>query len=382
MEIRDIELIDQRLEEIRSLDISAMDDQAEVEKLTAEAKELNEKRAALVEERKQAEAKVLASAEVTEEHENREAKPDMENTITRNSPEYINAYAEAIKTDNYKELRSLLTENVTGGTVAVPDVVANFVKEAWESNEIWRRVPKTYLRGNYKIQFEINAPIAVVHTEGSDPISEENLQMGIVELKPVYIKKYVKVSDEAMSLTGEAFLRYIYAEITDRIIAAIIKELIYSIGESTDASVTGVPHSAMISGAIANTDIINAVGQLKGELRDVVVMTSRSAYAQYKALQFAAGYPIDIFDGLEVLFTDQLPTGVRAIVGSLRDGTHANLPNGQEVEFKIDDTSLALTSADMVGILGRMYVGIGVVRDGAFCVITQQSNSEGGQGHS
>lgn len=370
MELRDI---DQRLEEIRSLDISAMDDQAEVEKLTAEAKELNEKRAALVEERKQAEAKVLASAETTEEHENREAKPVMENTITRNSPEYINAYAEAIKTGDDKELRSLLTENVTGGTVAVPDVVANFVKEAWESNEIWRRVPKTYLKGNYKIQVELNAPIAVVHTEGGDPISEENLQLGIVELKPVYFKKYVKVSDEAMSLTGEAFLQYIYAEITDRIIAAIIKELIYRIGDSSDASVAGVPHSAIIQGAIANTDIINAIGQLKGELRDVVVMISRSAYAQYKALQFAAGYPIDIFDGLEVLFTDQLPTGVRAIVGSLRDGVHANLPNGQEVEFKIDDTSLALTSADMVGILGRMYVGMGVVRDGAFCVIAAQS---------
>lgn len=372
MEIRDIELIDQRLEEIRSLDISAMDDQAEVEKLTAEAKELNEKRAALVEERKQAEAKVLASAEVTEEHENREAKPVMENTITRNSPEYINAYAEAIKTDNYKELRSLLTENVTGGTVAVPDIVADFVKEAWESNEIWRRVPKTFLKGNYKIQFEINAPIAVAHTEGTDPISEENLQMGIVNLQPVYFKKYVKVSDEALSLTGEAFLQYIYAEVTDRIIAAIINSLMVAINAST-ATTAGIPHSATIQGAIANTDIVNAIGQLKGELRDVVVMTSRSAYAQYKALAFAAGYGIDIFDGLEVLFTDQLPTGVRAIVGSLRDGAHANLPNGQEVEFKIDSTSLALTSADMVGILGRMYAGVGVVRDGAFCVIKAQA---------
>ena len=372
MEIRDIELIDQRLEEIRSLDISAMDDQAEVEKLTAEAKELNEKRAALVEERKQAEAKVLASAEVTETHENREALPIMENTITRNSVEYINAYAEYIKTGDDKEVRSLLTENVNG-TIAVPLVVADFVKEAWESNEIWRRVPKTYLRGVYRIQFEINAPIAVKHTEGTDPISEENLQMGIVTLSPAYFKKYVKVSDEAMSLTGEAFLQYIYAEITDRVIAAIINELMTEIARSADTSVTGIPHSAIIEGAIASTDIINAIGQLKGELRDVVVMTSRSAYAQYKALQFAAGYPIDIFDGLEVLFTDQLPTGVRAIVGSLRDGAHANLPNGQEVEFKIDDTSLALTSADMVGILGRMYVGIGVVRDGAFCVIVNQA---------
>lgn len=368
MELRDI---DQRLEEIRSLDISAMDDQAEVEKLTAEAKELNEKRAALVEERKQAEAKVLAAAEVTEEHENREAKPVMENTITRNSVEYINAYANAIKTGDDKELRSLLTENALG-TVAVPDVVANFVKEAWESNEIWRRVPKTYLRGNYKIQYEANAPIAVKHTEGTDPISEENLQLGIVELKPVYFKKYVKVSDEAMSLTGEAFLQYIYAEITDRVIAAIINDLMAAIDRSTNASVTGIPHSALIEGTIASTDIINAIGQLKGELRDVVVMTSRSAYAQYKALQFSASYGIDVFDGLPVLFTDQLPEGVRAIVGSLTDGAHANLPNGQEVEFKIDSTSLALTSADMVGILGRMYVGVGVVRDGAFCVIAAQ----------
>lgn len=369
MEIRDIELIDQRLEEIRSLDISAMDDQAEVEKLTAEAKELNEKRAALVEERKQAEAKVLAAAEVTEEHENREAKPVMENTITRNSPEYINAYAEYIKTGDDKEVRSLLTENVTGGTVAVPDVVANFVKEAWESNDIWRRIPKTYLRGNYKIQFEINAPVAIAHTEGTDPISEENLQMGIVNLQPVYFKKYVKVSDEALSLTGEAFLQYIYAEITDRILAGIVKAFLADVVASIDTSVTGIPHSAAVQGAIANTDIVNAIGQLKGELRDVVVITSRSAYAQYKALAFAAGYAIDIFDGLEVLFTDQLATGVRAIVGSLRDGAHANLPNGPEVEFKIDSTSLALTSADMVGILGRLYAGVGIVRDGAFCVI-------------
>lgn len=375
MEIRDIELIDQRLEEIRSLDISAMDDQAEVEKLTVEAKELNEKRAALVEERKQAEAKVLAAAEVTEEHENREAK-QMAEVITRNSPEYINAYAEAIKSGDFTEVRSLLTENVQNGTVAVPDVVANFVKEAWESNEIWRRIPKTYLRGNYKIQYEINAPIAAAHAEGTDPISEENLQIGIVNLQPVYFKKYVKVSDEAMSLTGEAFLQYIYAEITDRIIAGIINGLMGAIVQSVNPNLSG-PHSAMVNGAIANTDIINAIGQLKGELRDVVVMTSRSAYAQYKALQFAAGYAIDIFDGLEVLFTDQLPTGVRAIVGSLRDGSHANLPNGPEVEFKIDSTSLALTSADMVGILGRLLVGAGVVRDGAFCVIGQTGDDSG-----
>ena len=371
MEIKDMNL-EEVIARMNAISEELNGEGADIEALEIETNALIERKASLIAQKK-ADVKAVIEDQGETITENVERSQTMENVITRNSPEYINAYAEAIKNQDDKIVRSLLTENVNNGTIAVPDVVANFVKEAWESNEIWRRVPKTYLRGNYKIQFEKNAPLAVKHTEGTDPISEENLQLGIVNLQPAYFKKYVKVSDEAMSLTGEAFLQYIYAEITDRIIASIINELMASITDSTDASVTGIPHSALIEGAIANTDIINAIGQLKGELRDVVVMTSRSAYAQYKALQFSASYGIDVFDGLPVLFTDQLPNGVRAIVGSLTDGAHANLPNGQEVEFKIDSTSLALTSADMVGILGRMYVGIGVVRDGAFCVISDDN---------
>jgi HK97 family phage major capsid protein len=370
MEIKDMNL-EEVIARMNAISEELNGEGADIEALETETNALIERKASLIAQKK-ADVKAVIEDQGETITENVERTHTMENVITRNSPEYINAYAEAIKNQDDKIVRSLLTENVPTGTIAVPDVVANFVKEAWESNEIWRRVPKTFLKGNYKIQFEINAPIAVAHIEGTDPISEENLQMGIVNLQPVYFKKYVKVSDEAMSLTGEAFLQYIYAELTDRIIAAIINSLMAAINASNAATV-GIPHSAVIQGAIANTDIINAIGQLKGELRDVVVMTSRSAYAQYKALQFSASYGIDVFDGLPVLFTDQLPTGVRAIVGSLRDGAHANLPNGQEVEFKIDDTSLALTSADMVGILGRMYVGIGVVRDGAFCVIKNQA---------
>ena len=370
MEIKDMNL-EEVIARMNAISEELNGEGADIEALETETNALIERKASLIAQKK-ADVKAVIEDQGETITENVERTQTMENVITRNSPEYINAYAEAIKNQDDKIVRSLLTENVQTGTIAVPDVVANFVKEAWESNEIWRRIPKTYLRGNYKIQFEINAPIAVAHTEGTDPISEENLQLGIVNLQPVYFKKYVKVSDEALSLTGEAFLQYIYAEVTDRIIAAIINSLMAAISAST-AATAGIPHSAVIQGAIANTDIINAIGQLKGELRDVVVMTSRSAYAQYKALQFSASYGIDVFDGLPVLFTDQLPNGVRAIVGSLTDGAHANLPNGQEVEFKIDSTSLALTSADMVGILGRMYVGIGVVRDGAFCVIKAQA---------
>lgn len=370
MEIKDMNL-EEVIARMNAISEELNGEGADIEALETETNALIERKASLIAQKK-ADVKAVIEDQGETITENVERTQTMENVITRNSPEYINAYAEAIKTGDEKIVRSLLTENASG-SIAVPDVVANFVKEAWESNEIWRRIPKTYLRGNYKIQFEINAPIAEVHPEGSDPISEENLQIGIVELQPAYFKKYVKVSDEAMSLTGEAFLQYIYAEITDRILAGIVKVFLADVVASINTSETGIPHSAAVQGAIANTDIINAIGQLKGELRDVVVITSRSAYAQYKALQFSASYGIDVFDGLPVLFTDQLPTGVRAIVGSLRDGVHANLPNGQEVEFKIDSTSLALTSADMVGILGRLLVSVGVVRDGAFCVIAAQA---------
>lgn len=365
MELRDI---DARLAEIRTLNLDELDSEA-VTQLSAEVDELNEKRAAAVVERKAQEAAVIASnSEPIEEHENREGKP-MAEAITRNSPEYINAYADYIKTGDETIVRSLLTENATDGMIAVPEIVENRVRTAWEKNDIWNRIPKSYLKGNYKIQFEISGEPAVVHQEGGDPISEEELVLGIAELKPVNVKKFVKISDEAMSLTGEAFLNYIYDEITYRIIQTAVTSLIEAIISAPDTATLSSPSIAGIQGTASIDDIINAVGQLSGDLSDVVVMISRSAYATYRGLAITAGYPFDVFDGLPVLFTDQLPEGVRAIVGSLADGVHANLPNGANVEFKIDDRSLALTSQDMVAVLGRLFVGMGLVRDKAFCII-------------
>lgn len=366
MEIKDMNL-EEIIARMNAISEELNGEGADIEALDAETNSLIERKTQLIAQKK-ADIQAVIEDQGKTITENVERSTNMENVITRNSPEYINAYAEMIKTGDDKIVRSLLTENVSGH-VAVPDVVANIVKEAWESDRIWNRIPKSYLRGNYKIQFEISGELAVKHTEGAEAISEENLQIGIVTLQPAYFKKYVKVSDEALSLTGEAFLRYIYSEVAHMVISAILNDLFTQIAQAPATATATQPSVATISGAIAITDIINAIGSLKGDIRDVVVLTSRSAYAQYKALQFSASYNVDVFDGLEVLFTDQLPSGVRAIVGSLEDGTHANLPNGREVEYKIDDTSLELTSEDMVAVLGRMYVGIGIVRDGAFAVI-------------
>lgn len=112
------------------------------------------------------------------------------NIEVRNTKAYIDAYAEYIKTGKDFECRALLTENVSG-TVPVPDFVLDIVKTAWERQEIMNLVNKTYFKGNLKIGFEISGGEATVHTEGSGAVSEEELLLGIVELVPASIKKWI-----------------------------------------------------------------------------------------------------------------------------------------------------------------------------------------------
>ena len=63
-------------------------------------------------------------------------------------------------------------------------------------------------------------------------------------------------------------------------------------------------------------------------------------------------------------------TGVTyAIVGDLGIGAQANFPNGQVIEIKFDDKTKM--EYDLVRILGRDFVGHGVVSPYAFAKITK-----------
>lgn len=126
---------------------------------------------------------------------NKEEKKMEKEVELRNSKEYVEAYAEYLKSNDDKELRTLLSENVKDGTIAVPDVVYDFVKTAWDREEIMSLVRKTELKGNVKINFEISGSDAVVHTEGGEAVSEEELVEGIVTIVPAHIKKWISISD-------------------------------------------------------------------------------------------------------------------------------------------------------------------------------------------
>ncbi|MBR3238938.1 MAG: phage major capsid protein [Oscillospiraceae bacterium] len=379
MEVKDmtIEELEERKAAIRT-EVEAPE--ADLDVLEQEARAINdEMEARKLAEEKRAEirsAVALGDGEVIDQIVVEERKiPTMEEI--RNSAEYINAYAEYIKTGDATECRALLTENTTNGTVAVPEFVYDTVKTAWEREGITARVRKSYLKGNLKVGFEISGQDAIVHTEGGSAIDPENLVLGVVELVPKSIKKVVQLSDEVMDLRGEAFLRYIYDELTYRIAKKAADTLVAGIiacGTVSTTTCPGVPVIATTTIAVGT--IAEAIAQLSDDAAQPVVIMNKQSYAAFKAAQYGAGYAVDPFEGCDVLFNNSLDSFAAAssgdtfaIVGDLGYGALANFPNGDGIDFKVDE--MTLKKQDLVEIMGRQFVGIGVVAPDAFVKITK-----------
>ena len=346
--------------------------EADLDALEEEVRAINEElEARKNEEAKKAELRAAVAqgeGEVVKKIEPEERKVKTMEEI-RNSKEYIEAYAEYVKSDNDAECRALLTENVSG-TVPVPEFVYDIVKTAWEREGITSRVRKSYLKGNIKVGFEISGDDAVIHTEGGNAIDPENLVLGVVELVPQSIKKVVQISDEAYDLRGEAFLRYIYDELTYRIAKKAADTLVAKILAAGTVSTTTAPGVPVIAANAALGTVAQALGNLSDEAANPVVIMNKLTWSTFKAAQYAASYPVDPFEGLPVIFNDTIKaysaasTDAYMIVGDLDHGALMNFPNGDGIAFKFDDVTLK--KQDLIEVLGRQFVGMGVVAPNAF----------------
>lgn len=355
----------------RLAEISAELDELEARK--AELADMAEKRAALEARVMTEGTKVETFEELETIEERKEDKPMIE---VRNTPEYIEAFARYIKSEDPAECRALLSENGSG-VVPVPSVVEERVRTAWEKDGIMSRVRKTYIRGNLKVGFELSATGAVVHTEGAAAPSEETLVIGVVSLVPASIKKWITISDEVMDLTGEAFLDYIYDEVTYQIAHKAAADLVTAIataGTASTATAVGVP--AIKATTITQPLIAQAMGKLSEEAADPVIIMNRETEAAFKGVQYAGSFATDIFEGLPRVYSSALKAfsaatsgDTYAIVGDLGRGAQANFPNGNEITIKFDDLSLA--EKDLVKIVGREFVALGVVGPGCFVNITK-----------
>ena len=378
-----MELKDKTVEELMerrsaiAAEIDAPD--ADLDALEAEARSINEE----IENRKAAEDKrneirsavAQGDGETIEKIETEERKTMTLEEI-RSSKEYENAFANYIKTGKDDECRAaLLTANVSGN-VPVPTIVEGRIRTAWAKLGIMDLVRKTYIKGNLKVGFEKSADAAVVHTEGSSAPSDETLTFGVVSLTPASIKKWIKISDEAMDLTGAEFLDYIYDELTYQIAKKAQEELIAKITACTASATASTAGVGVVAGTPTIGLVAQAIGTLSDEAANPVVVMNKGSWSQFKVAQYAAQYPVDPFEGLPVFFDNSLPAYTASgttgstwmIVGDFGQGAQANFPNGDEITIKFDDLSLA--ESDLVKIVGREYVGLGVVADHAFCKIT------------
>lgn len=354
MEIKEMNLeeLETRAKEIEEMTNDA--DEETLETLSAELGEIEERKASLL---KEAEELRKAMDEVANGagKEIRKDDKEMTNLEIRNSQEYVDAFAKYIKTGKDAECRALLTENVNGGTVPVPELVESRVRQAWENDEIFSRVAKTFVPGNLKVGFEISATDAVVHTEGANAPAEEVLTLGIVNMVPANIKKWITVSDEVLALGSEEFLTYIYDELTYKIIQKAADLVVDAIENAPAASTATAVGVAQISGAVSAATIIDAMAALGDGARDLVLIGSGATIATVRKAALNAQFAYDPFEGLTVIKKDGV-TG--AIVGDL-SGVQANLPEGENITFKFDDLSLA--EKDLVKIVGRLYAAIAVV---------------------
>lgn len=371
-------------EEIMALDMEALTERSAqiaeetreanadvLEGLNAELDAIEERKKIINAEAAEKRAKMAAvlegAGEVIEESKE-EVKP-MDMKELRSSNEYLDAWVELQKGKMDKnEFRALFTTNAdlgsdVTGTIAVPTYVEDRIHTAWEKNDIMAAVRKTFFRGNLKVGYEASADGAVVHEEGAEAIDEENLVIGFIELIPKTIKKLVRYSTEVMDMKGQAWIDYIFDEMEYQ----IVKKAAETAVAAMEASSLSYAYTAA-GASMTTADIIGAEGYLGGEAANPVLITTRSNAAALKAAALSANYGYDPFDGLPVMYTEF--AGGSDTIGIVADlsGVQANFPDGDQPKFVFDEYTEA--AADIVRVIGRLYVGIDVVAPGKVVVIS------------
>ena len=361
--------IDEIMERREAIKAEIETDGADLDALEQEVRELNE---AEIEIRKQAAEDAEKRQKVADGlgEVKEEIKEERKMEDIRNSTEYIDAYANFIRTGDPRECRSLLTVNAGGGTLPVPEFLQEMIETAWERDEILSRVNRTYIRGNLKVPFELSADGAYIHPEGTTAPTEEALTFGLVTLTPETIKKWVSFSDEVEDMKSEAFLRYIFEELTYRISKKLAEECLDDIttANATNGSTAiGVPQVTEEPSVIA---IPTAVANLGEDARDVVIIMNRLTEVEFLSAYAAGNFAVDPFAGLPRIYSSHLPAynsadggAVYAIVGDLK-GMQVNFPAGDGVTIKYDE--MTRKKEDIIEVLGRQYAGHNITKLGRF----------------
>ena len=361
-------------EEARNL----MDEMSQINKQLEELKE---------EAAKAEEARKAVENGAGETKENIQEEKTMNLEELRSSTKYVDAFADYLKGEitgkpNDAEVRALLTTNATAATgyVPVPTLVDDIVRHAWENENVLSRVKKTAFKGNVKVAFELSADGAYIHSEGSSAPTEESLTLGIVEIKPANIKKWISISDEMLETTGEGFVSYVYSELAYQVMKKLSYEVVGDIIDcaytSNQSSCVGIPKVNKDPGL---TTIAQAVANLSDEAQNLCVIVNPLTKVNFLAAYAAGNFAMDPFQGLPVITSGKVPAfdtasanDTYAIVGDL-SAVQVNFPAGEGLKLINDPYSLA--EKDLMKIVGRVYAGHAVTAPGRLVRLTKEAGA-------
>lgn len=377
MELKEMSI--EQLEERQTAIVAELDNpEADLDALESEARGIKEE----IEGRKEAERKreEIRASVASGEGEVvkifvREEKKEMSIEEVRNSSEYCDAYKNYVITGDDSECRALLKTENASGKVPTPVIIDATVRTAWERDQLLSRVTRTAFRGNFKAYYEISADGAYEHTEGTSAPTEESLTLGIITMIPKNIKKWITISDEAVTMGGEEFLRYIYDELTYQIVkklAALCVADVTSANTTNQSTSVGVPK---VNKAPSVTVLPEAAAYLSDEAENLCVVMNRLTEKEFIAAYAAGNFGVDPFAGMTKVYTSALPAysaastnAVYAIVGDL-SAIQVNYPEGDGIAIKYDDLTNA--EADVVKIVGRQYAAHAITRPGRLVSLTK-----------
>lgn len=291
----------------------------------------------------------------------------------RNSREYIDAFARYIKSGDESECRAMLSTNASvGGQVPVPELVEGTIRTAWDKLTLMSKVKKTYFAGNIKIGFEISATDAAIHEEGTPAPAEETIVLGIVDLVPKMITKWIDISDEAMALNGEAFLEYIYSELTYKIGKEAQRLLLKKITDSpatANATAPGVPEYT--ANTLALSTVAKAIALLSDDASNCIIVMNKQTHADLKDIKYNNKYLVDPTEGLDIEYDNSLPPYSTAeegqaylVIGDFGHGSQVNMPSGLDIKIAVDEISKSKDG--LVEFVGKKFAAVGIVADKSF----------------
>lgn len=314
----------------------------------------------------------------------------------RSTDEYKAAWIRGVKSGSFNEAKDMViragiaTNSGMGADKLIPTDLSDYIEtELREGGRIASLCNIKTVKGALSLVVEKTATDAVIHTEGSAAPAEEEITMGQILINPEYLKKWISVTDFAMSMSDVDLADYVINELKNKILEKLDELILNGDGK--------------VKGILKNSDELfvkklededkkglvsigyKAQGYIKTATTPKVVMNRMFYYSVLATLQNTqgdlqlAGMMTDalgnpMFNGMQVVFTDgdilakSLEENKPAmIIGDFKNGYTLNCPNGSAVEVMMDEKTEA--RKNLVLFIGKLLAGGDVTKLHSFVTV-------------